>query len=97
MDVRQLEYLLTISEEFKTAFENGDLVFENSFSKLESQRVRLIIESPLSYPLFDKIIALEAQNKSLKSEIAAIKNSKSFKVGRMLTNPLRSIRNKIKR
>jgi len=51
----------------------------------EAARVRIIIDAPQNYPTYGVMITMERQIRSLESEVASLKNSLSYRVGRMIT------------
>lgn len=94
---RKNEYLLAISEEFKREYESGDMDIDRIYTPNEAARVRILIDAPLTYEVYAQVHALEARNAALTSELAAIKNSASFKLARKLTALPRKVRDIIGR
>ena len=94
---RKNEYLLSISEEFKREYESGDMDIDMVYSPNEAARVRILMDAPLTYDVYAQVHALEARNEALSSELAAIKNSASFKLARKLTALPRKLRDIIRR
>lgn len=89
------EYLLRFSEELKRGIALGDLVKE-PFSNHAWNNIRSITEDPEKYYLtrvypagmnqkvYTAMQALETENRKLKEEIAAIRRSKTFRLGKLL-------------
>lgn len=89
------EYLMRFSEELKRGIALGDLVRE-PFSCNAWNNIRSITEDPKKYYLtrvypagmnqkvFEQMQALETENRKLKEEIASIRRSKTFRLGKIL-------------
>ncbi len=91
------EFLRHIAEEFRAAKASGELDMAKSYTDLEAERVRILIDAPETYPLYGRQIALEARVRALESELFAIRRSASFRLGRLLTSVPRKLRNAVKR
>lgn len=96
-EARRKEFLEHISAEFSQAERDGDLDIDSSYTDAEAARVRIIIDAPQNYPTYGTMIKLERQVRSLESEIAALKNSRSYKVGRLITAAPRKLKDLIRR
>ncbi len=89
------EYILRFSEEFKRGIALGE-VKKEVFSETAWNHIQSMTEDPKRYYLgrvypksvdeniFERINELEVQNQKLKNEIARIRSSKSFRLGRLL-------------
>ena len=84
-ETRRKEFLEHISQEFAAAEQDGSLDIDASYTDAEAARVRIIIDAPQNYPTYGVMITMERQIRSLESEIASIKNSLSYRVGRAIT------------
>jgi glycosyltransferase involved in cell wall biosynthesis len=94
---RRKEFLEHISLEFAQAEKDGWLDMDASYTDAEAARVRIIIDAPQNYPTYGAMIKLERQVRSLESEINALKNSRSYKVGRLITAAPRRLKNFLRR
>lgn len=91
------EYLLRFSEELKRGMALGELD-KHLFSKASWRNIQSITADPEQYYLtrvypetmnrkvFEEMEALAVQNQKLKDEIASIRRSKTFRIGKMFTS-----------
>lgn len=89
------EYILRFSEELKRGIALGELD-RKVFSNASWNNIRSIVENPEQYYLtrvypksmnqkvFERIEELEIQNQKLRDEIARIRSSKTFRLGKAL-------------
>jgi len=96
-EVRRKEFLEHISAEFTEAEKDGSLDLDASYTESEAARVRIIIDAPQNYPTYGMMITLERQVRSLESEIASLKSSLSYRVGRALTAVPRKLKDLIRK
>jgi glycosyltransferase involved in cell wall biosynthesis len=86
------KFLSHISAEFRRALETGDLEMSKSFTDLEAERVRILIDAPEAYPAYGAQLVLEARLRALEGELSAIMGSASYRAGRLLTAGPRALR-----
>ena len=91
------EYLLRFSEELKRGMALGELD-KHLFSKASWRNIQSITAAPEQYYLtrvypetmnrkvFEEMEALAVQNQKLKDEIASIRRSKTFRIGKLFTS-----------
>ncbi len=91
------EYLLRFSEELKRGMALGELD-KHLFSKASWRNIQSITADPEQYYLtrvypetmnrkvFEEMEALAVQNQKLKDEIASIRRSKTFRIGKLFTS-----------
>lgn len=94
---RRKEFLEHISAEFAQAENDGSLDMDASYSESEAARVRILIDAPQNYPTYGVMIRLERQVRSLESEVNVLKNSLSYRVGRLITAAPRKLKAIIRR
>ncbi len=90
-------FLAAISAEFREAEESGQLDTAKAYTENEAARVRVLIDAPETYPAYGTQLILEARVRALESELSAVKNSASYRVGRLLTAAPRRLRNLLRR
>lgn len=96
-EAARAEFLRHISAEFKAAEESGALNAEKSYTENEAARVRILIDAPETYPAYGAQLVLEARIHALESELSALKNSASYRAGRLLTAAPRKLRGLLRR
>jgi len=85
------DFLAQFREEFLIARDSGRLI-SDVFTEEEWAREEKLIEGAQSYLHALQVANLERQLHAAREELSAIKNSLSFKIGRMVTAPLRLLR-----